>query len=122
MKHTEDIIIRLLKIREASKLSESPIMSKDNVQKLRDFIIENRRQVPSFALSHFDRIEASGKSGLAEVVNGRCSACDAAIPPDEIDYLEKNRNIGVCESCFAFTYIPEDKYDFKDFFEKFLSE
>ncbi|MFR6032003.1 MAG: hypothetical protein ACLUKN_01760 [Bacilli bacterium] len=50
---------RLLKIRKARKLSESPIMSEENVQKLRDFIIENRRQIPSFALSHFDRLEAS---------------------------------------------------------------
>ena len=56
VKHTEDIVLRLLRIREARRLSESPLASSEDVQVLRSFIIENRRQIPSFALSHFDRI------------------------------------------------------------------
>ncbi len=121
MRHTEDIILRLLKIRKARKLSESPIMSEENVQKLRDFIIENRRQIPSFALSHFDRLEASGKLGLAEIVDGKCAACGAAVPQDEIDYLGRNHNIGVCDNCYAFIFMPNEKFDVEDFFKKFLA-
>jgi len=121
MKHTEDIIQKLLKIRKARELSESPIMSADNVQKLRDFIMENRRQIPSFALSHFDRLEASGKSGIAEVVDNKCAACGCAVPSDEIEYLTKNRNIGVCDNCYAFLYIRDPNFDLDGFFKDFLA-
>ncbi len=122
MKHTEDIIQRLLRIRKARNLSESPSMSEDDVQVLRDFIIENRRQVPPFALSHFDRLEASGKMGLAEVVDKKCAACGAKIADDEIDYLLKNKNIGVCDNCFAFIYMPDEKFNDNGFFQKLLGK
>lgn len=121
MKQTEDIILKLLRIRQAVKLSESPLMSEEKVQILRDFIINNRRQIPSFALAHFDRLEAAGKQGLAKVEGGRCGACGAAVPQDEIEYLHENRNIGVCDGCYAFIYIPDSKFDDPDFFEKLLS-
>jgi putative zinc ribbon domain len=122
MKHTEDIIIKLLQIREARKLAESNTLSDDDVQKLRELIIENRRQIPSFALSHFDRLEATGKIGLAQVTDGKCSACGADIDNDEIEYLNKNRNIGVCDNCFAFIYMPDSKFDVDAFFKDFLSK
>lgn len=122
MKHTEDIILGLLRIREARRLSESPLMSEENVQILRDFIIENRRQIPSFALSHFDRLEAGGKSGLAAIVDGKCAFCGTPVPPDEIDYLEKNKNIGVCDGCFCFIYIPDGNFKDDDFFERLLNK
>ena len=121
MKHTEDIIIKLLQIRKARKLSESGTMSDDDIQKLRDLIVENRRQIPSFALSHFDRLENSGGSGLAEVHNDKCSACGANIAAEEIDYLKKNKNIGVCDNCFAFVYMPDEKYQVDSFFKSYLS-
>ena len=120
MKHTEDIILRLLRIRRARALSERHDMSAENVQILRDFILENRRQVPSFALLHFDRLEASGKRGVAVVKDGRCSFCSTPLPPDELDYLEKNRNIGVCDKCYAFLYMPDARFEPDDFFEKLL--
>ena len=122
MKHTEDIILRLLRIREARRLSESPLASQDDVQILRDFIIENRRQIPSFALSHFDRLEACGMRGLAAVKDGKCSACGATVPPDEIEYLEKNKNIGVCDGCFCFLYLYDEKFHDDDFFARLLNK
>jgi len=84
--------------------------------------MENRRQVPSFALSHFDRLEAAGKSGLAKVVEGKCEACGAEVPPDEVSYLKKNRNIGVCDGCYAFLYMPDEKFEDSGFFEDLLSK
>ena len=102
--------MKLLRIRQAVKLSESPLMSEEKVQILRDFIINNRRQIPSFALAHFDRLEASGKMGIAEVVDKKCSACGARISDDEIAYLQKNKNIGVCDNCFAFIYMDGQKF------------
>ena len=122
MRHTEDIIQRLLRIRKARTLSESPSVSDDDVQVLRDFIIENRRQIPPFALSHFDRREASGKKGIAEVVDKKCSACGCTVSDDEIDYLLKNKNIGVCDNCFAFIYMPDEKFNDDGFFEKLLGK
>ena len=122
MKHTEDIIVKLLQIREARKLAESNVMSDEDTEKLRNLIAANRRQIPSFALSHFDRLESDGKSGLAEVANGKCAACGAEISADEIEYLEKNRNIGVCDNCFAFIYMPDEKYNVADSVKKFLSK
>ncbi len=121
MKHTEDIILKLLQIRAARKLAESGTMSDENLQKLRELIAENRRQVPSFALAHFDRLESAGQSGLAETVDGKCKACGADIAEEEIEYLKKNKNIGVCDSCFAFVYMPNENYDLKSFFKDFLS-
>ncbi len=121
MKHTEDIIVKLLQIRAARKLAESGTMSDDDLQKLRELIAENRRQVPSFALAHFDRLESAGQSGLAETVNGKCTACGADIAEDELEYLKKNKNIGVCDNCFAFVYMPSEKYDIKSFFKEFLA-
>ncbi len=120
MKHTEDIILRLLRIREARRLSESPLASSEDVQILRDFIIENRRQIPSFALSHFDRLEAGGTPGIAAVENGRCSSCGAAVPADEIEYLDRNKNIGVCDGCFCFLYLPDEKFCDGGFFKRLL--
>lgn len=120
MKHTEDIILRLLRIRRARILSERADMSADEVQILRDCILENRRHVPSFALSHFDRLEASGLCGVAEIRDGKCSACGASVPADEVDFLEKNRSIGVCEKCYAFVYIPDPMFEPDDFFKKLL--
>ena len=121
MRHTEDIIVRLLRIREARKLCDSHLLSDDDIQTLRDFIAENRRQIPAFALAHFDRLESSGKSGLAKVVDGKCSACSTEVPQDEIVYLKKNRNIGVCDNCYAFIFMPNEKFDVEDFFKKFLA-
>ena len=122
MRHTEDIIQRLLRIRKAASLSESPSMSEEDVQTLRDFIIENRRQIPPFALSHFDRLEASGKKGIAEVVDKKCSACGAPVAEDEIEYLVKNKNIGVCDNCFAFIFMPDDQYKDDGFFNRLLGK
>ena len=122
MRHTEDIIQRLLRIRKAAALSESPSMSEDDIQKLRDFIIENRRQIPPFALSHFDRLEASGKRGIAHIEGKKCSACGAEIADDEIEYLVKNKNIGVCDNCFAFIYMPDDQYKDDGFFNRLLGK
>ena len=116
MKHTEDIILKLLQIRRARKLAESGVLSADDVQKLRELIADNRRHIPAFALSHFDRLEAAGKSGLAEVRDGKCAACGAEIPEDEIEYLRKNKNIGVCDNCFAFVFMPDEKYNLDKFF------
>lgn len=122
VKHTEDIVLRLLRIREARRLSESPLASSEDVQVLRSFIIENRRQIPSFALSHFDRLEAGGTPGLAAVENGRCSSCGTAVPADEIEYLEKNKNIGVCDGCFCFLYLPDESFATTDFSSAFFTK
>lgn len=123
MRQTEDIIQKLLSIRRAAELSESPEMSDEEVQILRDFIMENRRQVPPFALAHFDRLEASGKKGIAEVVDKKCAACGTPIADDEIAYLQKNKNIGVCDNCFAFIYMDDPKFHCDDaFFKKLLEE
>ena len=110
MRQTEDIIQKLLRIRKARELSEQPQMSEEEVEALREFIIENRRQLTHFAMSHFDRLEASGKMGIAEVVDKKCSACGARISDDEIAYLQKNKNIGVCDNCFAFIYMDGQKF------------
>lgn len=114
VKHTEDIVLRLLRIREARRLSESPLASSEDVQVLRSFIIENRRQIPSFALSHFDRLEAGGTPGLAAVENGRCSSCGTAVPRTKSNILKK-QNIGVCDGCFASSTFRTKSFATTDF-------
>lgn len=121
MNRTEDIIRAMLRLRRARRLAESPLMSPENVEILRNFIIETRRKIPAFALSHFDRIEASGKSGLSKVENGRCCGCGAKVSEDEIESMSKNRNIGVCDNCFGFLYADVPALDDSDsFFETLL--
>ena len=118
MKHSEDIVVKLLQIKQANKLINCGKMSGENIEKLKIFIAQTRGQVAPLALSHFDRLENSGGCGVAEVVDGKCSHCGAQIAPDELEYLKNN--IGVCENCFAFTYIADAKFDaaafLKDFF------
>ncbi len=111
MRNTEEIIAALLEIREARKLCKDKTLSPDDVQKLRDFIAVNRRKVPAFAMSHFDRLETPGRSGLAEVRNDRCSACGAPLARGEKERLLKTRGIGVCDGCYAFLYLPGAKFD-----------
>ena len=122
MNNTRDIILRFIKIRQAVLLSERKDMSNDNVQKLRDFILENRRQIPPFALAHFDRLEASGKSGIAEIENGRCCCCGTKISDEELKYLKDAKSIGVCDNCYAFIYNPSEECNVSKFFEDFLKD
>ena len=68
------------------------------------------------------RLENSGACGVAEVVDGKCAACGAKISEDEIDYLRKNKNIGVCDNCFAFIYMPDEKFNDDGFFDKLLGK
>lgn len=119
MKHSEDIVVKLLQIKYANRLVKSGKMSGENIEKLEDFVARTRQQVAPLALSHFDRLENSGACGVAEVVDGKCSHCGAKIAPDELEYLKNN--IGVCENCFAFTYIADSKFDVEAFFKDFLS-
>ena len=122
VKHTEDIIFRMTRIRQARILSESPTMTSDDIEILRSFIMENRQQIPAFALSHFDRLEASGGKGIAEIIDGKCSACGASVPEDEIEFLNKNKNIGVCDGCFCFIHLPNEKFNDDGFFKRLLNK
>ena len=117
MKHTEDIVVKLLQIRRANKLMASGKISGDNSKRLALYIAELKEQTPPLALSHFERLENAGKSGIAEVVNGRCSACGAKLADDELEYLKDN--IGVCDKCFAFTFLPDKKFDVSAFLKDF---
>ena len=121
MKETRNIILRLIRIKEAVRLSEQKGMNPDDVQVLRDFILENRRQIPSFALAHFDRLEASGKSGISKVEDGKCSSCKSDISEAEKEYL-KEGSIGVCNNCYSFLYEHSEDFEIRDFFDKFLED
>ncbi len=106
MTQTEKTIQDLLRIRELQKLMQRRGLSADEIDAYRAEEEELRRRIPPFVIEHFDRLEESGKPGIADIgENGTCSACGAKIPESEIEYIKKNRNIGVCDSCFAFLYI-----------------
>lgn len=104
MRHGEEIIKKLLRVKKAEKLAES-VSDRELCDKISDYIFELEREIPPLVLSHVRRLEAAGRAGFAEVLDGKCAACGEVLPEDELEFI-KNENIGVCERCFAFLYYP----------------
>jgi hypothetical protein len=85
-------------IPEARRFDETT-MSKE-IQKL-------RKKIPTSILGHYDRQRLRGKKSFAPVCNKVCGACYLQIPKATVLHMQETREMGVCDNCGAFIYLPE---------------
>ena len=67
---------------------------------------ELRAKIPSQILSHYERLVARGKKGIAVVRNQVCTSCHIHLPIGVIMTLMHGRDIQLCESCGRYLYLP----------------
>ena len=66
-----------------------------------------RSQVPNSILSHFDRLLAQGRSGVAPLRNGICGGCHIRIPRAHVAGIRASHELDVCDQCGTFIYSEE---------------
>ncbi len=69
-------------------------------------IEELRGRIPTSILSHYDRLRMRGKQSVAPVCNNVCGACHLQISKGAILRLQGSGEMGVCDNCSAFIYVP----------------
>jgi hypothetical protein len=68
-----------------------------------------RAEVPKPVLDHFDRLFASGKTGVAFVRNGVCGGCHLKLCSGTAAGLARHDDIYICDNCGRYLYLaPEE--------------
>ncbi len=70
-------------------------------------IEELRKGIPTSILSHYDRLRLRGKESVAPVRRDICGACHLQIPRGVVLHLQGSNEMGICDHCSAFIYVPE---------------
>ncbi|HEV2456190.1 MAG TPA: C4-type zinc ribbon domain-containing protein [Verrucomicrobiae bacterium] len=70
---------------------------------------ELRAQVPPPILSHYDRLGAQGKKGIAPIRNQTCGGCHMSVTKATIMNLMHGEDIQICENCGRYLYLPAQK-------------
>jgi predicted nucleic acid-binding Zn-ribbon protein len=70
---------------------------------------ELRAQVPPPILSHYDRLGAQGKKGIAPVRNQTCGGCHMSVTKATVMNLMHGEDIQICENCGRYLYLPAPK-------------
>lgn len=68
-----------------------------------------RAKVPGQILSHYDRLMARGKKGVAVVRHGVCGECHIQVPIGSLGALTFGTDIQLCGNCGRYLYLPEDE-------------
>jgi uncharacterized protein len=72
---------------------------------LREKRAEITAQIAPATLQQYERARKPGKGiGVAEVVDGRCSACHMAVRPQFFQELKRGDTVMACESCHRILY------------------
>ena len=109
MTHGGEIIRKLLMIKKAERLLETE-KDRERRERVSELIMELERDIPPLVLAHIVRLEAMERPGFSEVKDGKCASCGTEVPADEYEYLRRE-NIGVCDKCFAFLYVPNPELE-----------
>jgi hypothetical protein len=76
-------------------------------QRNRDGAMEAiRKTIPSMVLTHYDRLLAHGKKGVAIVRNGVCTECHLRVAIGALADLADASDIQVCGNCGRYLYLP----------------
>ena len=68
-----------------------------------------RAKVPKPVLDHYDRLIASGKTGVAFVRHGVCGGCHLRLCSGTAAGLARHDDIYICDNCGRYLYMaPED--------------
>jgi predicted nucleic acid-binding Zn-ribbon protein len=95
-----DLLQNLLKL-QALEFNETT--EKDPAAKIEEL----RKTIPQPILSHFDRLVARGKKGVAVVRNQVCTGCHMRLPIGTINTLMQGLDIQLCDSCGRYLYLPD---------------
>jgi predicted nucleic acid-binding Zn-ribbon protein len=68
-------------------------------------VAELRGKIPSQILSHYDRLVARGKKGVAMVRDQVCTGCHMRQPIGAVMTLMHEQDIQLCESCGRYLYL-----------------
>ena len=68
-----------------------------------------RAKIPQPILSHYDRLIARGKRGMAMVRDQVCTGCHMRLPMAVIMTLMHDRDIQLCDSCGRYLYLADPK-------------
>ena len=66
-----------------------------------------RDKIPQPILSHYDRLIARGKRGMAMVRDQVCTGCHMRLPMAVIMTLMHDRDIQLCDSCGRYLYLAD---------------
>jgi hypothetical protein len=76
-------------------------------QRNRDGAMEAiRKTIPSVVLTHYDRLLAHGKKGVAIVRNGVCTECHLRVAIGALASLANASDIQVCGNCGRYLFLP----------------
>jgi len=70
-------------------------------------IAELRGKVPPQIITHYDRLVARGKKGVAAVRNQVCTGCHMRVPIGVVATLMHDTDIQICESCGRYLYLSD---------------
>ncbi len=68
-----------------------------------------REKIPAPVLSHFDRLTAVGRKGVALVRDGVCRGCYLRVPSGTAASLARPRDLFLCDNCGAYLLVPLDE-------------
>jgi hypothetical protein len=79
-------------------------------QKSRPSAIEAiRKTIPSPVLTHYDRLVAHGKKGVAIVRNGVCTECHLSVAIGALADLAHEGGVQVCGNCGRYLFLPANE-------------
>jgi hypothetical protein len=79
-------------------------------QRNRDGAMEAiRKTIPSVVLTHYDRLLAHGKKGVAIVRNGVCTECHLRVATGPLAGLAHVNDIQVCGNCGRYLFLPPNQ-------------
>jgi len=71
-------------------------------------ISELRAKIPDPIISHYDRLGARGRKGVALVRHQTCAGCHMRVPLGMVMNLKHGKDIFLCDNCQRYLYLPED--------------
>jgi len=79
-------------------------------QRNRDAAMETtRKTIPGVVLTHYDRLMAHGKKGVAIVRNGVCTECHLRVAIGALADLAHASDIQVCGNCGRYLFLPPNE-------------
>jgi len=79
-------------------------------QRNRDAAMEAiRKTIPGVVLTHYDRLLAHGKKGVAIVRHGVCTECHLRVAIGALADLAHESDIQVCGNCGRYLFLPANE-------------
>ncbi len=70
-------------------------------------LAELRTRIPAPILTHYDRLMARGKKGVAVIKGQVCGECHVQVPRNTVLILMNGTDIQICGNCGRYLWLPE---------------